>query len=419
MSKNIVFRNFKPFNLDYNFHFYLLQFVGSFYMIYRLWSRDYSHLGLFVEEFRNYPRGLFHEIFPIPLSYFTTCQFIYEFIPFPSPYFIGIIQFSIIVSSIFVLIGVIPRIMSIFSFLLYLHLIGIMQSIDGEIDGGTLLIILFLILSMSPSDFFYKINSVDVKNKIPQWPIYLLLIFVGSFYSFAGLNKILNVGLSFPFTLDLEKWNLYATEISLLRSSRNYNLIMTSSDLILNEYISDFMGFIVLLTELLFFSIIFLPRHRFILVFTMITMHIIVYYTAAINFLGSSFILLLCFDWNIFLRKITVYYDGSCGFCKKSLSFIKKHDLFDKLNLIPSNTLKSNNTIGINTNRLNQEIGARDENGEIYYGSDAFEQIFFRTPVFWIVNLIYKVPGVIFVSRFIYSKVARNRHMLTKEGCEI
>ena len=51
----------------------------------------------------------------------------------------------------------------------------------------------------------------------------------------------------------------------------------------------------------------------------MIVLHVSVYYSAGINFLGSSFILLLCFDWNAPFRKATIYFDQDCGICQKKL----------------------------------------------------------------------------------------------------
>ena len=75
-------RFFRPLTETYSLHFYLIQFLGSLYMIYRIFSRSYVHLGLFPHSDKLYLRSLFHEYFPIPPSYFTTFQFIYDLFPF-------------------------------------------------------------------------------------------------------------------------------------------------------------------------------------------------------------------------------------------------------------------------------------------------------------------------------------------------
>ena len=73
----------------------------------------------------------------------------------------------------------------------------------------------------------------------------------------------------------------------------------------------------------------------------------------------------------------------------------------------------------VDINRLNNEMGAIDENSEIYYGADAFEQVFSRIPIFWPIAIIMKIPCMIYISRFFYKIIAKNRHKLTQEGCDI
>jgi len=418
MSGYKEIRFFKPLAKVNAFHFHLLQFFGAIYMIYRLLSRDYTFIGFFNHENQIYLRGLFHELFPIPLSYLTTFQFIYELIPFPSPEAISIIQLTIVASSVFLILGILPKLFSIISFLLYLHLLGLMQSLDSEIDGGTLLIILFFIFSLSPKSYFYKIGRWKPKEIQLNWPVFLLFIFVGSYYSFAGINKLIDVGLGFPFSLDLEKWNLFATQKSIFITSRNFYPGFTSHSLMQSSFFSDMSGIITLIVELFFIGILFLPRYRFFFVISMIIMHAIVYFTHAINFLGSSIILLLCFDWNIFFRDINLIYDDDCGFCKKSLRIIKKFDFFNKIKLSPSNKINAKE-LGLNKERLLIEMGGVDENSEVFYGADAFEQVFSRIFLFWPIAIFMKIPFVIYISRAIYKWVAQNRSKLTNEGCEI
>jgi predicted DCC family thiol-disulfide oxidoreductase YuxK len=248
--------------------------------------------------------------------------------------------------------------------------------------------------------------------------VFLLFLFVGSYYSLAGLNKIIDVGIVFPFTLDLEKWNLFATQTSIFVSIRNYFPEFTNHPLMMSSLFSDISGIITLIVELFFVGILFLPRYRFFFIISMIIMHILVYYTHAINFLGSSVILLLCFDWNIFFREINLIYDDDCGFCKRSLRIVKRFDFFNKIVLTPSYKIKTNE-FGLDNERLLAEMSGVDENSEVYYGADAFEQVFSRIFVFWPIAILMKVPFVIFIARAIYKWIAKNRSKLSDEGCEI
>ena len=53
-----------------------------------------------------------------------------------------------------------------------------------------------------------------------------------------------------------------------------------------------------------------------------------------------------------------------------------------------------------------------DENGEVYYGADAFEQAAARCPLWWPFALLMKVPGVVHPARRAYAWIARNRSRL-------
>ena len=155
------------------------------------------------------------------------------------------------------------------------------------------------------------------------------------------------------------------TQKSIFITSRNFCRVYISFFNAKVVFFPDISGIITLIVELFFIGILFLPRYRFFFVISMIIMHAIVYYTHAINFLGSSIILLLCFDWNIFFRDINLIYDDDCGFCKKSLRIIKKFDFFNKIKLTPSNKINAKE-LGLNKERLLIEMGGVDENSEVF-----------------------------------------------------
>ena len=129
-------------------------------------------------------------------------------------------------------------------------------------------------------------------------------------------------------------------------------------------------------------------------------------------------ILEMFFIFNAIVVKIFLIYDDDCGFCKKSLKTVKKLDFFNRINLTPSYAIEKYPN-EMKKSRLDLEMGAVDENNEIFYGADAFEQVFSRVPLFWPIAILMKIPGVIYLARLCYKTIAKNRNKLSNEECKI
>jgi len=141
----------------------------------------------------------------------------------------------------------------------------------------------------------------------------------------------------------------------------------------------------------------------------MILLHYFVLKMAGINFLGNSILLLLCLDWNVYLKKITVYYDQDCGFCTKSVLFLKRFTFNKKIHFLP-NTSNSK----LSSEKLKAAIGALDEDGQTYYASEVFEQITSRSSILYPISILFKLPGVIYLSDILYKEIARRRTSISK-----
>jgi hypothetical protein len=401
-----VFRESPP------FHFYLMQFVGFSYFLYRFASRNYTVYGFLPPDMFNYPRISTFGMWPIPLSYFTSFQFIYTVIPRPTPEIIFGLQWIIIISCCLGLFGLFPKWNALVSFLFGLHLTGLMQASNAELDGGTLALSLMFILALSPAKNFYgfKNGFLLTKRSIDyHWPIFLLFLLVGSFYTGSGMKKIIDIGPHWPFVLHLENLAAVGIERSLFLSSRFVNPFLAS--LQLSYFLSIFAGLITLVGELFFISVLFLPRYRYFFVFSMIALHILVFVMAGINFIGNSLILLLCLDWNIIIRKADVYYRDDGSFCSRLLPWVKRFDWFRQINLIPVSDLKLTEP-KIDFKILKPGMGLRDENGELYYGIDALEQFSARCPLLFPFNVLMKLPGIIYIARYIHNVTLINKSLL-------
>jgi len=398
------------------FHFYLLQLVGFAYPMYRLLSRDYTVYGLPDPSYFNNNYSVIMEIWPIHFYYLTTFQFIYLVLPLPGVTVLYWIQILGIVLCLLGLLGIKPRWSALGVFLIASHFTGLMMASNAPVEGGALALVLLLILFISPKNNFYRLGSKfrPLEQGVHyHWPIFILFIFVGFFYTQAGINKIFDVGPHWPIIFHLEKEAAFVIERSLFVSSRYVNPFI--SHFFLSYSFSVVCGFVTLTAELFFISIIWLPRYRGFFVFSMITMHVLVFLMSGINFVGSSFILLLCFDYNTLVRKVTVYYDQNCGFCIKTINLVKKWDWFSRLSFLPISVLEGENK-NWDHFTLTKAMGAEDENGEQYYGADAFEQIACRCPALYPIALLMKIPGIIYIARVVYSWVAKNRGSL---GCKL
>ena len=174
-----------------------------------------------------------------------------------------------------------------------------------------------------------------------------------------------------------------------------------------------------MLGEIGFISILFFPRGRLFFIFSMIFLHVLTYFGMGINFLGSSIILILCFDWNAIIRKSSVYYDADCAFCTKSINVVNKFDYFEKVSFLPMQSL-SDGEFGFSLERLKKEMGCVEADGKIFYGARAFEKVFEKIPLFYPVALLYKIPFIIYIAEIIYSKIAANRYLLSdSDACKV
>jgi predicted DCC family thiol-disulfide oxidoreductase YuxK len=135
----------------------------------------------------------------------------------------------------------------------------------------------------------------------------------------------------------------------------------------------------------------------------------------------------MCLDWNGIVRRATVLYDGDCGFCKRSVALVRRLDWFGRLDFRPIGVGETGGAAAsgqpdapADSAMLEREMGLVDENGEVYYGADAFEALGARCPLLWPLALALKVPGAILVARPAYRSIARHRrHLVPGATCGI
>ena len=376
-------------------HFHIIQAVSFIYILYRLTSRNYAIYGYLPQSAFVYPERYIMQSWYLPskpISHWLNLNFLYDYWGHPSYEFLFTIQLVGIVLAICGLIGFLPKPAALVCFIIKIHLTGLVQSTNAEIDGGSLCMVVLLILSISPSKCFYSLTckSPKLKRHVDyHWPIFLLLLVVGCFYSYSGINKIVQVGLFWPFSLHLENLIFTGLEESIFYSSRLVVPELTS--LLGSPHLSIVCGVFTILGELSFIGILFYSSLRLPCILLMIIMHMAVYYSAGINFIGSSVLLILCLDWNSLVRSGVIFYNSSSENTCKLVRILAKLNFNDRVTFSNLKTVSENKT---HSNHLTFE----DENGTSHHGIYAFEQLCHRTPCLYPIAAILKFPGIKFLT---------------------
>ena len=379
-------------------HFYLLQFVGFAYMAYRFASRDYTVYGYLPDELFTYPRTIFVEIWPFPIMHYTSFQFIYDWISRPSPQTIELLQWIVIFACLCGLVGLLPRLAAWTAFLIGTHITGFIQATNADMDGGTLALLALLVLGLSPSTAHYGWRngySLRKRSVVFHWPIFLLLFFVGTFYTMAGLNKIVDVGPHWALILDLDTLAYRCLYGGMFADSRY--MVPAICEWMTLRPLALFSAMVTQIGEAGFVSVLWFPRYRLFFAFTAIAMHFFVYTTAGINFLGSSAILILVLDWNAFARRIDVYYEGTSSYIVRRLRRLQRFDWFGRIRVGPA-------SMETGAPECSNVLVVIDENGEVYYGADAFEQLAAKVPLYYSYYLLMQIPGLIYLARYRHEK---------------
>lgn len=402
-------------------HFHLMQAVGFLYLAWRFASRSYEVYGILPDSAFEFPRPYPSELWPVPPLFFTTFQFVYELVPRPSADGVRLLQYLVVGASLAGFLGLFPRLAAWVVFLVGAHVTGMGQSSNMDVDGGTVALCLMLVLALSPAGNFYGLRNGfhPLRRSVDHhWPVFLLFVVVGSFYTFSGVNKVVEIGPWWPFTLHLENLAGVGVEQAVFVSDRFRIPAVAAAHV--SYGLSVAAGIVSLAGEAGYIGILWLPRWRLFFAASMIVMHAFVFAMQGINFLGSSAVVLLCLDWNAPARRLTVVWDGGCGFCARSVAWLRRLDWLGRLDFV---TIAEAGELPVDHAYLAHEMAALDENGRDWYGADAFAEVATRCPLLWPCAVLASVPGALWIARPVYRAVARHRGHLGKltggDACEL
>ncbi|MGO7560560.1 hypothetical protein ACC754_14040 [Rhizobium johnstonii] len=279
-------------------HCYIIQ-AGAFALaLYLFLSWDFSGLALMpADAFVRDARGLLFTYWKTPWLYWTTFQFIYEYIPRPSVGALHAIQMATIVALFCGLFGIFPRAAAWMALLLGSHLVGWFLLGSDTMDASTtvLLFMLFLV-ALFPRDAYYKIGKrarpLALSNAF-HGPVFILLFFMDAYYFYSGLNKIIDIGPGWFLDARLDLFSIAAVEKSLFVSTWSTNLWF--SNILSVQVFAGVVAFLVFALELIAPIALFFPRLSPAFLMFFASMHLSIYLSHSYGYwtnTGADFMLL-------------------------------------------------------------------------------------------------------------------------------
>ena len=146
-------------------------------------------------------------------------------------------------------------------------------------------------------------------------------------------------------------------------------------------------------------------------------MHLSIYLTSGINFIGNSFLLIAILDWNSLLEEEKIYYDDKCVFCIRCVDFIKKwikpykleYRKLSELNNSENLNSEDNINIKINQSRAKKAIALASED-DVMYGFNTIANILLRSKLF-VIGLFMYLPPINLLGIIFYKFISKNRYL--------
>lgn len=116
---------------------------------------------------------------------------------------------------------------------------------------------------------------------------------------------------------------------------------------------------------------------------------------------------------------INIFYDGNCGFCRRSMRILKRldwlghiepvdfHDEARRLRIAPE----------IPYEELDRGMHVMFPDGNTLKGFSAFRRLCWHLPPLWIIAPFLYLPGVQFIGDRVYARIAKGRKRCTHDSC--
>lgn len=262
--------------------------VTYLYLLWRMLSRNYAVYSFTESAYLKSDRLYlnFSELLIKPYE-LVSFQFIHRIISVPSYTTIFNIQLLLISMCIVGIILKNNKFISLLVLILTLYLSGFVLMTGAEIDGSETLICALIAI--------FSFNYFDKQSKLI--PLLGFNWLIGFYYFSSGLNKLIDVGVSFIWDLNLDERILVSKLESFHLSGRYTNEIFRYLEI--SPIMSNVAGLLTILFELSMILVFLNSKYVKYSVLGLIGLHSLVFLLVGINFTGSTvFLLLLLFVVN-------------------------------------------------------------------------------------------------------------------------
>lgn len=111
----------------------------------------------------------------------------------------------------------------------------------------------------------------------------------------------------------------------------------------------------------------------------------------------------------------TCYYDGGCGFCRRSTTILKRLDWFGRLDFVDQTTL-SDQDLPVPREAALRGMPLRTRDGRMLVGFPAIRRALLVTPLGFFPAILMYLPLISKVAKMAYEHVAANRR---RDGCQL
>ena len=116
---------------------------------------------------------------------------------------------------------------------------------------------------------------------------------------------------------------------------------------------------------------------------------------------------------------IQVFYDGHCGLCRRTVRILRRLDWLHRLTFIDfqDGAMRERFAPDIPYERLNRALHIRLPDGTLHEGFFAFRNMCWSIPLLWVLAPLLYLPGVPWIGKKIYARIAARRAQCTHEHC--
>lgn len=208
--------------------------------------------------------------------------------------------------------------------------------------------------------------------------------------------------------------------INLLQYRSSLSFLLEKSPALL-EMLTVFVYYLELLTLPLLFFPIFTPQIRIILFLLITSMHagfvlfLNVGYFPLVSIAGAT-LFIPSLWWQVCQKRttdestqrVTLYYDGDCGFCKKTCLILREFSIYRDAPIIPAQSIPEIATLF----HEHHSWVVRTHKDTLLIKWEAVTYLLTRSPLFFPIGLIFKMPPMMRMGNAIYYIISKYRQWL-------